>query len=171
MGSRGPVSRGVIYARQLSQQGLVALHDGRIADAEKRFSEAIDHCPANTTARYQLANCLWKRGAHHEAITRLTEAIEMSNSPDADMTIELAYMQANVGRLNEAMRLAERAIRLMPDDPAAWQLHGDVLNASGEWRPALASLHRALALDPDNVHVQLATAEIYAQLELSLIHI
>lgn len=164
MGSRGSVARGVVYARELSQRGIDALHNGEVDEAERHFEEAIDHCPTNATARFQLANCLWKKGEHQQAISRLSEAIDMTGGEDPEMLIELAYMQANQGNMASAKALAERVIQAVPDDPRAWQLQGEVLKEAGQWKDSLASLHRALALAPNNIHVQLATAEIYQQL-------
>ncbi len=103
---RGPVAQDVIIARQLSQQGLDALHKGSLGKAEERFTQAIERCPTNTTARYQLANCLWKRGARQEAIEQLVKAIEMCGSEDVEMMVELGYMWANVGHLDQALEVS-----------------------------------------------------------------
>jgi tetratricopeptide (TPR) repeat protein len=163
-GRRGPVAQDVIIARQLSQQGLDALHDGDFQLAEERFALAIEQCPANTDARYQLANCLWKRGATHEAIAQLEEALKMAGYDDVEMVVELGYMEANVDRLERANDLAEEAIRMAPNHAGAWRLHGDVRREVGHGEAALASYHRSLSYDPQNLEVQLASAELYAAL-------
>jgi tetratricopeptide (TPR) repeat protein len=152
-----------VVARQLSQQGLNALHVGRCADAELHFREAIQKCPTNTTARYQLANCLWKRGANEEAIEQLTEALEISGRTDVGMLVELGYMHANQGNMKEAYQLSEDAIRLAPDRADCWQLRADVLREEGRLGTALAAYHRALAHDPANADARLATAEIHLE--------
>jgi tetratricopeptide (TPR) repeat protein len=159
------VAQDVIIARQLSQQGLEAMHQGAVGQAESRFVQAIEHCPTNTTARYQLANCLWQRGARHEAIEQLTKAIEIGGGDEVEMLVELGYMWANVGQLDQAMRLAEQSIRLAPEDPLAWRLRGDVFREQQDWSAALASFQRSLTYDPDNPEVQLAVAEVYHSLE------
>ena len=154
----------VIHARQMSQQGLDAVHRGHFDQAEFCFLDAIDHSPTNSTARYQLANCLWKRGARHEAIAQLTEALQLSSGDDIEMLVELGYMHANVGNLNQAVKIAEHALSRDPHNPAVWKLHGDGLNELGRDREALVSFQRALAYDPDDARVLVATAEIYSQL-------
>ena len=158
-----PTPENVVIARQLSQQGLNALHVGRYADAELHFRDAIQKCPTNTTARYQLANCLWKRGANEEAIEQLTEALEICGSTDVGMLVELGYMHANQGHLDKAYQLSEDAVRLDPDRADCWQLRADVLREEGRLGAALAAYHRALAHDPDNVDARLAAAEIHLE--------
>jgi tetratricopeptide (TPR) repeat protein len=162
---RGPVAQDVIISRQLSQQGMDALHNGSYLQAEDRFTRAIEHCPTNRTARYQLANCLWQRGACQEAIDQLARAIEMDGFEDVEMMVELGYMWANMGRLDEAMAMAERSIRVAPDHALAWRLRGDVLREQQNWTAALASYHRSLTYDERNVEVLLSVAEVYHQLD------
>ena len=149
----------------------VSARDGRPAQGcrstrpKSDLRKAIEHCPTNTTARYQLANCLWKRGARHEAIEQLAKAIDMSGREDVEMMVELGYMWANVGQLDQAMEFAEQSIRIAPDYPLAWQLRGDVLRRQLDWTAALASYHRCLTYDPHNTEVQLSVAEVYYELD------
>jgi tetratricopeptide (TPR) repeat protein len=159
------MAQDVIISRQLSQQGMEAMHQGQISEAEGRFMQAIEHCPTNSTARYQLANCLWQRGARQDAIEQLTRAIDLSGSEDVEMMVELGYMWANVGQLGQAMALAEQAIRVAPQDPTAWQLSGDVLRERQDWQAALACYHRSLTYDQNNLEAQLSVAEVYHQME------
>jgi tetratricopeptide (TPR) repeat protein len=158
---RGPMAQDVIISRQLSQQGMDALHSGSLHQAEDRFTRAIEHCPTNRTARYQLANCLWQRGARQEAIEQLARAIEMDGFEDVEMMVELGYMRANTGDLEEALSMAERSIRVVPEHALAWRLRGDVLRQQEEWTEALASYHRSLTYDARNVEVLLSVAEVY----------
>jgi tetratricopeptide (TPR) repeat protein len=158
------VAQDVIIARQLSQQGLESMHQGDLAEAEVRFAKAIEYCPSNATARYHLANCLWRRGARQEAIEQLTRAVESSGGEDVEMLVELGYMWANVGRLAQGKQFADRAIRLAPDNATVWQLAGDVQREMQDWEAALASYQRALTLDGESVEVQLSVAEVYHQL-------
>lgn len=156
-------AEGVVQARQLSQQGLNAIHEGKYDEAERRFRDAIAQCPTNTTARYQLANCLWKRDAREEAIEQLSEALELSGRTDVDMLVELGYMYANLDKLDKALQLSDDAIQLAPERADAWQLQADVLRQKGRSSAALAAYHRALAHDPSNVDMRLAAAEIHQE--------
>jgi tetratricopeptide (TPR) repeat protein len=162
---RGTASQDVIIARQLSQQGMESMHQGELAEAEARFARAIEYCPSNATARYQLANCLWRRGAQREAIEQLTQAVESSGGEDVEMLVELGYMWANLGRLDQGAQLADRAIRLAPNNATAWQLAGDIQREREDWQAALASYQRSLTLDAGSPEVQLSVAEVYHQLD------
>lgn len=162
---RGPAAQDVIISRQLSQQGMDALHSGSLQQAEDRFARAIEHCPTNRTARYQLANCLWQRGARQEAIEQLARAIEMDGFEDVEMMVELGYMWANTGDLDEALSMAERSIHVAPEHALAWRLRGDVLTQQRKWTEALASYHRSLTYDARNVDVLLSVAEVYHRMD------
>ena len=161
----GPVSQDVMIARQLSQQGMDAIHRGRYEDAEQKFASALEHCPSQVHSRYQLANCLWKRGAQHEAIEQLEAAVKLMGSEDVEMLVELGYMHANVGRLDLALQRAESAVAMAPECPEAWQLYGDVQREVGQWQSALASYQRALSYDRDNIEALLACAHVYEKLQ------
>ena len=155
----------VLEARRLSQRGLDAIHDERYGEAETHFRDAVNRCPDDINSRYQLANCLWKRGDRQQAIAQLLEAIRADGEEDVDMLVELGYMYANVGELDNSFQIAERAIRAAPDSTAAWQLRGDVLNETNQFEAALASYQRALAYERDNRRILIACAEAYHQLD------
>ena len=89
---RAPVSQRVANCRQLSQQGIAALERGEYEQAEALLAGAIKACDADPQARRYYAEALWQRGAGHEAITQLQQAVELSGE-DAELMVRLAEMQ------------------------------------------------------------------------------
>ena len=64
------------------------------------------------------------------------------------------------GRLNEAEFFFEKALEVYPDDRAANRRFGLFLKQIGETKRARAQLKRALEVDPDDVKVLWALAEL-----------
>lgn len=64
-------------------------------------------------------------------------------------------------RLDQARAVAERAVELEPEDPAALTVRGLVLNEQGQPAAARVDLERALELAPENAEVFFARARIY----------
>lgn len=85
---------------------------------------------------------------------------------DADMTValnNLAVLLANDGRsLDEAEKLARRAVELGPQDPNFRDSLAEVLVARGEYEAAADQLNRAIELDPDTVRWRVNLAKTHA---------
>ena len=165
LSSRNPVEGNVLAARHCSQQGMAALDRGHIRQAEQHFAEAVAQCPDNIDARCQLAECLWRRGANYDAIEHLSEALKSSESNDPQILVRLGQMKLEVGEIEDAQALVQRALHSSPDAPQPWQLDGSIRYQQGRYQEALASYQRSLSHAPENVETQLAIAEIYHRLE------
>lgn len=162
-GGDGPVSQSLVTCRQLSRQGVAELERGRWSQAEALLTQAVDSCPADPDARAHLAEALWHRGARAEALAQLAQAAELA--PDnAALRVRLAEMHLAEGDLAAAGRSAEAAIDLDPKLSSAWAVRGEVLNARGLPRQALADYHRALGYAPDSQSLKFQVAELYRRL-------
>ncbi|MBD2091291.1 tetratricopeptide repeat protein [Microcoleus sp. FACHB-1515] len=56
----------------------------------------------------------------------------------------------NLDRFDEALAAFNQAVRIDPQDAAAWYRPGWVQRALGQYEAALASLKRSISLNPDN---------------------
>ena len=150
----------IAAARQLSLQGMAARDHGRWEQAEALFAQAIERCPSDERARCGYAESLWQRGEQVQAVAHMEEAVRLSGH-DPERHVQLGQMYLARGELARAGDQAERAIAANRQVAAAWAFRGRVLQAQGSKTEALASYHRALALEPRYPDVQLALAEIY----------
>lgn len=161
---REPVPTELADARRLSNEALSAADRQDLARAEALLSRAVKACPVDVDARRHYADVLWRRGSRTEAVAQIANAIQLSPA-DAGLRIEAARMYLDLGLLTEAERLAAEAVRLAPRSPAAWQVHGQLAMARGQFEPALADFHRGLAIAAGDRGLLEDTAEAYLRLE------
>lgn len=155
-------SRQSVAARRLSRQGLQAARQGDWNVAEDLFSKSLDVSDNNDAAHRGLADTLWLRGQHDEAIVHLKKAVQLS-AGDPKHLQRLGRMYLELGRVDEAARQCEVALQSDREWSALWALWGDCEMAQERSDSALAAYHRALSLQPDYPYVQLQAAEIYHQ--------
>lgn len=70
------------------------------------------------------------------------------------LRLEMASSLGELGRLPEALALAEEATRIDPNFARAWETLGDLYAESGRPTDALAAYRSALAVDPLSVAIQ-----------------
>ncbi|WP_231741935.1 tetratricopeptide repeat protein [Stieleria varia] len=149
-----------IAARRLSREGIKAMHDGRWDVAENLFGDALEISKADDRAHRGLAEALWNRGEHDAAIVHMENAVRLS-AGDPKLVARLGRMYLENGRLEDANAQCQIALSAERNSADIWALHGDCLNEHGEVDEALSAYHRALALQPNHLDVQIQTAEIY----------
>ncbi len=160
--SRFGQSRQSIAARKLSRQGQKAMHSGDWTTAEALFTEALDVSESDDRAHWGLAESLWQRGDHDEAIKHMEQAVRLS-ADDPVLLSRLGRMYADVGRDESAHRQSHMALAADRNSAEIWTLRGDCLAAGRQWEEALSAYHRALAIQPDLSVAQLHAAEIYRE--------
>jgi tetratricopeptide (TPR) repeat protein len=163
-GGRGPMSRSLLASRQLCQQGVSAIEDGRWQQAEKLLAQAVQTCPEDPDARRQYADVLWHRDQQGQAIAQLEEACRLDIN-SASLRVRLAEVRLAVGQVELADRSVQSALDRNPKLAEAWAVRGRVMRAKGRLGQALGDYQRALGLSPEDRTVQLEIAELYGQLD------
>jgi tetratricopeptide (TPR) repeat protein len=163
LGSRGREAQSAAAARQLTQQGTSALERGDWLRAESLFERAVATSASDAEARRSYAETLWHRGAATEALAQLEEACTHAGH-DPGLAVRTGEVDLALGRLDQASRLADKALRLDSRFAPAWALRGRVAAAAGKPREALADYQRSLGLAPDSYEVGILVAETYRQL-------
>src|SRR5260370_5686764 len=77
-------------------------------------------------------------------------------------TIDEGWQRLDQGKVDEARKLADRAVTAEPDSPEAHTLVGAVANAEGDVDTALEEFERAMELDPDYFDPIVLAAETLA---------
>lgn len=142
-------------------RALAQLAGGKPAAAADTLAEAAEAADASRNAFAadlwaQAGNAAFLAERNEEAARYLTNAIAGAGpySPLrlASFHIDRARVRAELGQLAEARADLDQAIRLSPDDPAAWMLSAALARRQGDLGRAAADIERATARaggDPD----------------------
>ena len=127
--------------------GVVALQQGRAAEAASLLSRAHALAPSHAVCAMRLALALSAFGRHEEAEGRLRKLL--GRAPDwHEAWDNLGYVLQLRGRMPEAIDCHRRAVRLQPGFAGGWCNLGLALLFTGRAGEALACQDRALALEP-----------------------
>lgn len=138
----------------------------RQAAEARRFGEARGICqdvlaatPEHPGALGLLGGIAGREGRHDEAIGLLERAVvRQPNIPSWHSNLSTLYRMGN--RLDEALRAAQAAARLLPENaPAQVELALTHLTR-GERAAAVASFCAAIGLDPDNANAHMGLGEM-----------
>ena len=141
-------------------EGRIALQQGELDRAEALTASAIRARPDHKLARQLYADIHWRRG-NREAAVRQLETCRNYHPDDVSVRLRLGAMRLRVGQLYAALEETDHALELQPQHAPSWQLRAQILQALGDSDQALANLHRATDLDPDNRDLFVELAEIY----------
>src|SRR5437879_8043363 len=145
----------------------------RYPEAEEQFAAALRLDPRSYEAEYYCARNCRAQGRLQEAAEHFARAGALR--PDDYQTLAmLASTYAGLGRpedsgeaQRQALQLAERCVKLDPDDARALYLGAVALSATGEKTKAREWAKRAVAMDPDDSAVLYNVACVYALLGLA----
>lgn len=123
---------------------------GRLAEAERLYSQILGRDPRDFDALHLLGVIRQQQGRSQEAAALIGAAIQRKPaSARAQSNYGLAL--ADLGRLDEALAALDRAVVADPDFADAHSNRASVLLRLGRDDEALASAGRALALAPNHV--------------------
>jgi len=173
-GYGGPRSASSAKCREYSQEGVLALEQGRWAAAESLLAKAIESCPEDPEARRHYAEALWHRDRREEAFAQLEKVVALQPS-DAGLRVRMAQMRLAMNQIEQARSEVEVALDIEPERGSAWAVRARVRHAAGDMAGALADYHRALGYAPEDRELLLETAELYRELNqpekaLALLH-
>ena len=122
--------------------------EGRFADAERLFREALRFAPRSTDAYNRLGMALFGEGRLPEAAEAYREAVRI-NPGYAEARNNLGLTLTAQGELPEAELQLREALRLQPGAAEIWSNLGDNLARQGRTVSAADAYRRALAIRPD----------------------
>jgi tetratricopeptide (TPR) repeat protein len=102
-----------------------------------------------------------RRGDLATALAEYQAVVE--NDPEAlEVYKDIAQVNLRAGRLDDALKAAEKVKDLSPKDSASLLFLGNVHVARGEFKKAIATYEDALKIDPNNLHVLQNLGNFYA---------
>lgn len=126
------------------------MHDGRPAEAERSFRQAVRLQPGMADAHLDLGLVLGREGKAEEAISELRRAAEL-NPKISSGHMFLGIFLYQTGHGDEAIRELEQEIALAPANAEALTWLGIAELASGHPEKATGPLDRAAELDANNL--------------------
>lgn len=143
--------------------GSAYLHDARISDAQRVFTDALHMQTPPQTAQLGLACVKQELGAYDEALHFLHHAAEQDErDPAIRFSMGLCHEQA--GRFSEADRAYREAVRLCPQLRNAHERRAALALAQGDLEGALAAYEALRDLEPGDLNVLLTVATLHLNL-------
>lgn len=140
----------------------VDMAEGKTADARKRVQAILSADSNNATASLWLANIETTDGKYDAALQHYRKVVE-ADPVDAQALNNLAYLLDQSGQQSdEALRYAQKAVEVAPEQPAYCDTLGWVLYHKGLYSEAVRYLERAAASKGDVVwkyHLAMAYAK------------
>lgn len=147
---------------ELLQKGAQALHAGRLAEAELRFSEATRAHPDSPDAYLGLGMTWLREGRGDKAEESLQHAVRLGPSlPGAHLFLGIAQYQQN--ELDAAIDSLKTEVQIQPTNAEVLSWLGIAELAKGDAGAATGPLDRAGALAPRDANVLDLRARAHTQ--------
>ena len=143
-------------------RGHAAAREGRLADAESAYRQAVKADATNVRAHESLATLLLRRGDPDGAIEHFGVAVRLAPG-NAQAHSDLGVLLAELGRNDRALEHLGRAVELEPGLEEALLTLGNVRTRLGRLDEAEASYRRVLESDPGNGEARLGLGAVLAQ--------
>jgi putative PEP-CTERM system TPR-repeat lipoprotein len=140
--------------------GWLDLLERKLASAEQRFKLALELEPGRPEPKVAMAHLSIARGDSPEAI-RWLEAVRLEHPRAIEPRVLLGQYYLAQRRFAEAQAIALEANRLAPEDPAALNILGLALTASGQSAAGISALEGLSARNPQSAQYQLSLARAY----------
>jgi len=137
-------------ARPHNHLGKALKDQGKVKEAEKHYTKALQIDPEHPQALYNLGNVLYQRGRFKEAGRYFAEALRIK--PDyANAHNNLGNALLAQGQLEEAFEYFTKALRINPNLSESLYNMGKVKMDQGEHKEATKYYIQALRINPDFV--------------------
>jgi tetratricopeptide (TPR) repeat protein len=137
------------FAEAHSNRGMVLRALGRLEQAAEAYGAAIRLRPAEAGFHFNLANTQEDSGDFAEAETSYRRSDSL-RPRHARTLAGIARMLVRLGRTDEALETARRAVEANGSEPDAHLALGTVHRIRGELEDAVRALDRLVAVDPGN---------------------
>ncbi len=134
------------------QQGATALREGRPADAERSFRNAVRLDPTLPEAHLDLGLVLGRTGKSEEGIDELRKALELNPRLDS-AHLFLGVFLYQTGRIEDAIPQLQQELAANPNSGEALTWLGIVQLAAGRPELATGPLDAAATFSPDDLNL------------------
>src|SRR5262249_34431897 len=142
--ARGPATAAI---QEKFRQGHALHQQGRLAEAERCYSEVLAQEPTHYNALHLLGVIALQTGRAQRGIGLIIKAIGL-NSKDPAAHSNLAMGFNELKRSAEALASCDNALALAPNNAETYNNRGNALGDLQRLEEALASYQKAIALKP-----------------------
>jgi len=136
--------------------GVVAIHDavigemraGKLLQAQSRCQQALEGSPENPELLHLMALVCFNARQFDNAVEWSSRAIRKDPKPGYLSTLGTALL--NLGKVDDALKVFERAVQLKPGEAGLWSNFGDALILADRSSDAAPCFRRAFEIDPTN---------------------
>jgi tetratricopeptide (TPR) repeat protein len=147
----------------LYETGLQHLRAGWHLDAQIACQQALAIDPGHADSLHLMGLLSLRTQQYDHAVAWLSGAIRQN--PRSDYLSTLGITLKQMGRLDDALSVFDKALQLKPDDAELWKHFGGVLAALDRPAEALLSFQRALQRDPRHWEAAYQSGVLLHQLE------
>jgi tetratricopeptide (TPR) repeat protein len=137
----------------------VALDD--FAGAAEAYQSAVTADPTNTDNWLELGKINLRMGAYEKAENALTEYINRTNEPAADIWLLRGNARSRTNKEDQAIEDYSEALRLNPNLSDAWSFRGILRYNKKQLGPCIQDLSRAIELDDRYTEALLIRGKAY----------
>lgn len=149
------------FAHTLTNLGRFALGQGQLPLAQSLFQGALNVHPKQSEARTNLGVILSRQNKMQDAI-RVTEEVLDYDPNRTTALVNAARYHMVGGNLQKAEQHASRALRIAPQNAAAWQVAGLIAFKGNKHELAAKRLETSLLINPNSRVARGALAQIRA---------
>ena len=143
-------------------RGHAAAREGRLADAETAYRQAVAADATNVRAHESLGTLLVRRGSPEAAVEHFGVAVRLEPG-NAQAHSDLGVLLSELGRNDRALEHLGRAVELEPGLVEALLTLGNVRTRMGRLDEAEATYRRVLESDAANGDARLGLGAVLAQ--------
>ena len=182
--AEGEAGGGLTKAQDLYRQGTDRMNSSRYLDAVEMFQLALDEDPEYLEAHRRLAFVYTQMGAtdaeyYEDALEKFEDVKEMVADDDVGVRKSIAFVQAAMGDIDDAIDTYHEILTISPDDCAIWTQIGEAENVQAnrlkagstetEENPAyterlekaVTAFNKVIELCPDSLQAYEALGEMY----------
>lgn len=148
---------------ELYAAGLEHLSAGRPLDAQVCAQRAVVIDPEHAGSLHLMGLLALHAGQHGHAVEWLTRAVRQA--PNSGYLASLGIALKGSGRLDDALRVFDKAVQLAPEDAEQWKNLAGVLVALDRRADALLAYRQALRLNPHHWEAACQTGVLLHEME------
>lgn len=140
--------------------GYARLARDEFAWARRSFEEALVLDPDHEDALAGLGETLLRFGQVAAALKTFNRILELGYQDDIELMLQVGRALFRDGLMEDAKRFIEIAVQQVPDNAEAVAMLGYIEHRTGQDTAAVATLRRALKLEPEYVEARIYLANV-----------